>query len=339
MVHTLARNLEAYERRGELAAAHYRATVETRAARARTAVLDGVAERAVVSDVAFLRALRAVYRDPEHARRLFFAAAEREPERAAYLMRERPDRFGQLVTDQRPVLLGLLSRPDDRRARAAAREAAGHGREAIEARRQLHEVTATMRARRLESELAAQLGSIERFTTALGALYRNPTEAQLAFEYLAVRHGVAHTADTMRQYPWLFGALRDSRTPGEMQREAADRVATLGVEAMRASQDLPPAELRLARAVGQAPDVASERTAALIAVDRAATREAQLAADLQRLPDRRTLGRQIAAAMQRLTPNELRELQQMVTAPRLALATKLRETTRELALGDDGRER
>jgi hypothetical protein len=332
-VRTLARDLDAYEARRALVAAHHHAALETTAARARAAMLDAAAERALLADVAFLRTLGAAYRDPEQARRAFLAAATRDPADAVRQMRERPERFGPLRTVDRPVWFGLATRPDDRAARVAAREAAATGEASLAATRTVHEVTTVVRTRRIEAEHAQSLRTVERFNAALTVLYREPEEARRNFETLAAHRGVAHAGKMMRQHPWLFAPLREPQAPDALHRAAADRAAARGIEAVRATRDLPPAERRVAHDGRHHPALAEERAATLTAIDRATVREATLATHLAALPDRAALRERIATTMARLTPTERAQAQQVIPAPRLAVAVRLERMARAVALG------
>jgi hypothetical protein len=127
----LADDLRTYERLVEVGRERYNAEIEMSAGQARLAQLDAATERAKKALEGFRETLRAVYRDPDHALTSFLSAGGPEPSAAVRDMRERPERFGDLVTAQRTG----RSHTDDSAAREAARTAAAAARELIEAER------------------------------------------------------------------------------------------------------------------------------------------------------------------------------------------------------------
>lgn len=123
--------LREIERREWRRADHARAVEAASAARARADALVWQQERAQRAKEAFGRALGEVYRDPERAREAFTKAArEHGGEVAARQMREQPERFGELRTEERRRMLGLVRTQDDVPARQRAAHAAALGREA-----------------------------------------------------------------------------------------------------------------------------------------------------------------------------------------------------------------
>ncbi|HEX8433010.1 MAG TPA: hypothetical protein VF625_17115, partial [Longimicrobium sp.] len=127
--------LRELERRQWTREDHARAVQQSEAARARLDGLRWEGERARNAGEAFGRALGEVYRAPEDARTAFYAAArERGTDDAARTMQERPEVFGELRSEDRRRLLGLLRTQDTGPARARAANAAELGRQAVEAR-------------------------------------------------------------------------------------------------------------------------------------------------------------------------------------------------------------
>jgi MobA/VirD2-like, nuclease domain len=132
LMHRLADDLRTYERLVEIGRGRYSAEMELSAAEARLAQLDAAAERAKKALEALRESLRAVYRDPDRALISFLSAGAREPPNAVRDMRERPERFGELLTAAGRERSGRR-RGDDAAAREAARTAAGVGRELVDA--------------------------------------------------------------------------------------------------------------------------------------------------------------------------------------------------------------
>ena len=342
-VRAITRDLATYERRAELSKEQYQAMLDREAARTRLAQLDAAAERSMLAQVRFHRSLAAVYHDAERAHLAYMSAAtERGPERAAAILREHPERFGALVAVEKSVAFGLGHRADDHLARMAATEAAVAARQAIHAQGALQDVTASVRANRLDTEFAHELRSVHRFATELGRIYGEPAKVHNEFELLANERGSQYAAETMRRHPWLFGELRADVNIPEM-RHSIDRTARLGIDGVEASRHVPAAEAKLARETGtlmRSPDVATERAMNQSVLSRAEVRERHAAAELARLPERPALERRIAETARRLSPTELGLLERVVTASQLIIAVRLREAGRTMVLGKDvGQER
>ena len=342
-VRALTRDLTTYEHRAELSKEQYQAMLDREAAQTRLTQLDAAAERSMLAQVRFHRSLGAVYHDAERARLAFMSTATaRGAERAEAILRDHPERFGALLTVEKSVAFGLAHRADDHRARMAATEAAIAARQAIHAIGALRDVTANVRANRLDTEFAHELRTVHRFATELGRIYDEPAKVQNEFDLLAKERGSQYAAETMRRHPWLFGELRaDVNSPDT--RHAIDRTARLGIDGAEASRHVPAAEAKLARETGtlmRSPDVATERVMNQSALSRAELRERRAAAELARLPERPALERRIAETARRLSPTELGLLERVVTASQLIIAVRLREAGRTMVLGKDaGQER
>lgn len=100
--------------------------------------------------------------------------------------------------------------------------------------------------------------------------------------------------------------------------------------------------VHLATAQAAAVTPSAERPAAEQDAARAATRRRLVERDHagEGLPSLEVLGRSIAQQAQRLAPPELTRLAHVITAPQAAIATRLRTTVRDLALGrEEGYER
>jgi len=116
----LADDLQTYERLVEVGRERYNGELEVAGAQARLTQLDAAAERARRALDALTKSLRVMYRDPEHALGSFLAVAGRDPAVASRDLRDRPERFGELLTPE---------------GRTAGRAAAAAGREVIDAER------------------------------------------------------------------------------------------------------------------------------------------------------------------------------------------------------------
>jgi hypothetical protein len=128
--------LAEYERVAALEHERDRATKELYAAQARRSNLDHAITAVQAAEKDFDRALARVYRDPPAAREQFRnAVAQAGPERAAEWLTAEPERFGALLTVDRPRALGLGVRRDEAPARREARRAAAHGRALAETER------------------------------------------------------------------------------------------------------------------------------------------------------------------------------------------------------------
>ena len=154
----LADDLRTYERLVEVSRGRYNAEIELSAAQARLAQLDAAAARAKKALEGFKESLRAVYRNPDHALSSFLTAGGPEPTAAVRDMRERPERFGELLSAERTERIGR-SRSDDSAARDAARTAAAAARELIDAERAFRVAIAHARNGRQQSAAPAVDGS------------------------------------------------------------------------------------------------------------------------------------------------------------------------------------
>ncbi len=333
-VEAVARDLRAYERLTEVAGEQYRAGLDASAARARSASLDAAADRVRHTEEAFGRALATVYRDPETARRAFAeVAAERGPDHALRVLRDTPERLGDLVTVVERRAFGLVEERHSASARAAAGHAAVRGAEVAAAERALAAAVLEARARRLE----------ETFREELGALYRDPERARAAFVQNALDRGPVRAAAALREEPETFGELRtihgrptEGRPPDATLRE---RAAAAGLASVRARFDVPrdrefgrPAQHS---SVELAAVVAAERPASRAHADGVARRERDAHAVSHQLPDRAELERRIAQGLSALAPRELDQLRLAVTAPQLLVAQRVRAAVRDAVLGRD----
>ena len=149
----LVQMVKSYERVIELARARDAAQLVVSAGRVRSADLAAAAERARNAEATFRQVLAAVYRNPQLARSAFGKHVDQQGLiAAAKILRERPERFGQLLTVERSRAFGLVRIADDAQARHLARAAAVKGREAVEAARMETDLAVGRRATPAEIE-------------------------------------------------------------------------------------------------------------------------------------------------------------------------------------------
>lgn len=151
----LAEDLQTYERLVEVGRERYATEIEMSAAQARLTQLDAASQHAKRALEGFRESLRAVYRDPDRAFSSFLTAGGSEPSAAIQDMRERPERFGELLTTERSG----RSRTDETAAREAARTAAAAARELVDAERAFRAAIAHTRNGRQQSTTPAADGS------------------------------------------------------------------------------------------------------------------------------------------------------------------------------------
>lgn len=233
---------------------------------------------------------------------------------------------------------------------APHREVRGGGRAAEVARQlELYDRVTTLVAERYEaardgSAARARLSRLEAaearvrtaetsFERGLGSVYRDPVSARQAFERAAEAHGVEYAARTMRDEPERFGAL--VTTParqvfgfGRGTDNGAARQAAVGTAT--AARDL-----WTARADTTLPAAAEIRDTLV----RTGERERTAQQALGRHPQKTILEREIGWAMRQLLPRELDDLRRILTTPRLAVAQKLMEAAKDVALGREKAER
>lgn len=319
----LASNLRSYECVNEIAQRQYVAKVDADAARARAGQLESAFERARAAEDAFLRALSAVYRSPEGARRAFVdMMVKRRVEDVIRIMRDVPEHFGPLLTVEARRFLGR-GQPDDSLARSAAAEAAALGAAAVAAERAAWAVASDVRARRLE----------DAFAHALRPLYIEPTAAKAAFHALALERGPDVASTLLRERPAEFGELRAGlRDDASRATVLAYSAAQAGLEAARADAGAVKDMVGTWDAMRAARDVATERAASQLHSKDATERERAHRRELDAAPALPDLRNQIVHAAARLLPHELRRLRTMVSAPQMAVATTLRAAIREAIL-------
>lgn len=134
----LSADFDAHDRVTELSRQQYQAERDVSAGQATVQRIDVAVERVDRAEAAFDGAMTRTYRDARSAKEAFVVtAAESGASEAARRMRERPEEFGELIRTE--AIRGILRRQpeSDLPARAAAREAAAHGLEFVEARREL----------------------------------------------------------------------------------------------------------------------------------------------------------------------------------------------------------
>jgi len=315
-VEEIVAGLKAHERISELNREHFSAEVEASAARARLSQLEEAVDRSQRTREGFERSLTAVYREPDKAQIQFAAmAAEKGVAEAVRVMRERPDQFGALVTVEKSRAFGLAHAADDSQARKAAVTAAISGRDSFEASSALHETARTAQSRRTES-------SVERD---LAAIYVEPARASTGFERMASEHGRQDALKRVREQPEVIGELRAS------VRDESSRFVEQVERAVRAldAKLSPEADRRLVMHVDPKQELAASQSYA----QHSSEREIDIRRELSRLPGLAELEGKVKELLERLTPRETRQLRAMLTAPRIAIATRLTSTAREIVFG------
>ena len=85
-------------------------------------------------------------------------------------------------------------------------------------------------------------------------------------------------------------------------------------------------------------DLTAWRARAAWEVRTAGERRREARHALSRQPERSALEREIGRFMHRMMPRELKQLANLVTAPQLTIALRLREVMKDIALGREGGE-
>jgi hypothetical protein len=299
------------------------------AAQARVTRLELAHARAHAAVERFESLLTAVYRDSESAGRAFTKLAEQAGiAEAVRIMTQYPERLGLVRTTERRVL-GVRTAESDHDARRHSPAAARAGQEAIACEREMWTAASEARMRRLDETFAHQLRS----------LFVDEKAAAAVFTQLATRDGIDAAANTLRTSPSGLGELRSSVSNEPNARQSLlDRAAAAGAEVVRqrgfatqVTEHLSPGVSRPRELAMAELTATRERVAGLVEGERAA-RES-----LARLPRRVDLEHSIARAADRLLPRELRKLETMLTAPRLALLARIRSTVRDALLARDER--
>ena len=309
--------LRTYERISELNRDQFPAGVEASAARARVSQLEEAVDRAQRAREAFERALTGVYRDPAKAHEQFSATAtEKGIGEAVRVMRKQPEQLGALVTVERSRAFGFVHAADDTNARKAAVTAAVAGRDSFEAGTALHEAARTAQSRRMNS-------SVERDLT---EIYLEPAKASVALERATVEHGRQEAVKRVSEQPELIGELR---TPAshEPSRFAEQIERLIRVIELKPSRD--PAGHLLPMHV----DPMQELTATRAHAKQSTERETAIRRELSGMPGSAELENRIKGLLDRLTPKETRQLRTMLTAPQVAVVTRLRAAARDVLLG------
>jgi relaxase-like protein len=190
---------------------------------------------------------------------------------------------------------------------------------------------AAARTRTVEVAAATERaeGATAAFRRALAAVYRDPEQAHRTFTKLVESMGLDEAVGTLREHPERLGrllsverqrALGLVRTEDDQQARTMARSATLkGREAIEAE--------RAARSM-EAASAAGETKA-----DRMATQVRAPNGEIGRRPGRSELEYRIGQAMERLLPREIERLKQLLSAPQLAIAQRLRGVVRDMTLG------
>jgi hypothetical protein len=255
-----------------------------------------------------------VYLEPEGARqRIRESTIAGESAQLAASLRQEPQRFGTLRTEEERHAFGLLTTQDDSKARAAA-----------------HQVARAWTDLTSHEEQASQIvveyaGKIERrFEEMLAHVYRDPAAARRAFALAEVSAGIDEAIRILARAPDRLGALRAPGTPLEVAR--LDWTA-LGARAREAHD---------ARSI-----TSSEHANSHVdrAIENREERKRELRSALESAPSLTLLERAIARAGERLEPIELTQLRRALTAPQAAIAFKAHRAIRDIVLERDERER
>ena len=177
---------------------------------------------------------------------------------------------------------------------------------------------------------AAAVAARGEFTQQMASVYRNPVEAVRRFEEAARTQGLK-AVDTLAVRPETFGTLRRQ-----------ERAPILGIiprigDGMPARQA---AHQAAVRAVAMLQHQGEARVAPLATT---ALREGQrtvdtIANELRTLPAKANLERGIHAAVRQLVPNELKQLQKLLSPAQSMLLNAMQKSIREVIMGGEGRE-
>ena len=224
-------------------------------------------------------------------------------------------------------------------------------------------------ARARVSQLEEAIGRAERtgdaFRRALSQVYREPTKAQEQFSTVASAKGLEEAIRVMRERPEQMGALLTVEKSGAFgisrfidesaARKAAAAAAIAGRESFEASVALDetarsvqarrlehtprretgvtpipvPSGVLLPAHVELKQELDASRTHARLSAER----ETAMRRELAGAPGSAELERKIAGLLERMSPKETRQLHKMLTAPQLAVASRIRSAVRDAVLG------
>ena len=224
-------------------------------------------------------------------------------------------------------------------------------------------------ARARVSQLEEAIGRADRtgdaFRRALSQVYREPTKAQEQFAMLASEKGLEEAIRVMRERPEQMGALLTVEKSGAFgfnrgvddsaARKAAAGAAIAGRDALESSAIVhETARSVQARRIEHTPqretgvtpipvpsgpllpvriepkqELDASRTHARLS----AARETAIRRELTGAPGTADLERQIAGLLERMSPKETRQLHMVLTAPQLAVASRIRSAVRDAVLG------
>ena len=315
--------LRTYERISELNRDQLPAEVEASAARARVSQLEEAVDRAQRTREVFDRALTGVYRNPAKAHEQFSATAtEKGIGEAVRVMGEQPEQLGALITQERSRAFGFVQAADDTNARKVAVTAAIAGRDSFDAANALNEAARTAQSRRIDS-------SVERD---LAAIYLEPARASAALERAATEHGPPQAMRRVREQPEFIGELRTppSHEPSRLADQIDRLIRTL---------ELKPSRDPAGRLLPMHVDPMQELSATRAHAKQSTERETVIRRELSGMPGSSELENRIRGLLDKLTPKETRQLRTMLTAPQVAVVTRLRAAARDVLLGKEaGRE-
>jgi hypothetical protein len=310
----VAEAVRTYERLDALRRERSELSKETSNIRGRLHALDRETQNIGRTSKALAADFARVYRDPGAAHRRFVEMAQTSGTEAVRTLRDAPETFGELIAVERKRALGLMIETDDSSARQQAIYASRNASEFTDATTRLNEV---VKAHTADAE--------SRFDRALGLVYQQPHEARAAFEESLRSAGCDAVVELLKEHPERLGALvRSNDTmPGRdvaTARIAAWHLSERAAEAIEARQ-----------ATGAAMAAAQVKQHA----KRSTTREHQLDNTIASTPGRNLLENTISRGLRQLEPAELAQLRRVLTNPQRAIAFKIGERLRDVALGRD----
>jgi hypothetical protein len=266
------------------------------------------ASKALASD--FMR----VYRDPDAAHARFIDMAQKSGSEAVRTLHETPETFGDLIAVERKRALGLMIETDDSSARQHAVHASRSAGDLVDA------------TTRLNDAVKAHIRDVEsRFDRALGLVYQQPDQARVAFEESLRTAGRYGVLELLRERPDRLGALVRTNDTMPGRDVAVARIAAWHLSA-RAAEVI---EAREVIAGATAMTQAKQHS------ERSTAREHQLDNTIASTPGRNLLENTISRGLRQLEPAELAQLRRVLTNPQRAIAFKIGEKIRDVALGRD----
>ena len=177
---------------------------------------------------------------------------------------------------------------------------------------------------------AAAVAARGEFTQQMAFVYRNPVEAVRRFEEAARTEGLK-AVDTLAIRPEAFGTLRRQ-----------ERAPIWGI-IPRVGDEMPARQAAHQAAVRAVAMLQHQGEARVAPLATTALREGQktvetIASELRTLPAKANLERGIDAAVRQLVPNELKQLQKVLSPAQSMLLNAMQKSIRKVIMGGEGRE-